>query len=65
MGSNEIVKNIAFTFPAVLHSLGGQKWKQLYPIFNRMMKFLDKDVRIPLACSLHEIGRIIGPELSK
>lgn len=30
-----------------------------------MMKFLDKDIRFPLACSLHEIGRIIGPELSK
>lgn len=29
------------------------------------MKFLDKDIRIPLACSLHEIGRLIGPELLK
>jgi len=65
VGSNDIVRNVAYNFPAVLQTLGGDQWKQLYPLFNRMMKFLDKDIRIPLACSLHEIGRIIGPELSK
>jgi serine/threonine-protein phosphatase 4 regulatory subunit 1 len=53
VGSNKIVRNIAYTFPAVLKSLGSIKWKQLYPLFNRMMKFTDKDIRIPLACSLH------------
>jgi hypothetical protein len=53
VGSNDIVRNIAYTFPAVLQTLGGVRWKQLYPLFNRMMKFLDKDVRIPLASSLH------------
>ena len=65
VGSNDIVRNVAYTFPAVLQAIGGDKWKQVLPLFNRMMKFLDKDIRIPLACSLHEIGRIIGPELSK
>ena len=37
----------------------------MLPLFNRLLKFLDKDVRLPLAFSLHEIGKIIGADQTK
>lgn len=65
VGSNEIIRSISFTFPAVLEALGKERWPQLYPLFIRLLKFADKDIKAPLVFSLHEIGRMIGPDLAK
>jgi serine/threonine-protein phosphatase 4 regulatory subunit 1 len=65
VGSNDIIKSISYTFPAVLEGLGKERWPKLIPLFTRLLKFTDQEVRAPLAFSLHEIGRLIGPEEAK
>ena len=52
----------AFNFPAVLASAGQEKWPQLRPAHRALMLDRDPAVRRTLACSLHEIAALLGPE---
>ena len=51
----------SFNFPAVLNTFGAQKWPQLSKVYFQMVKSGRLQVRRPLACSMHEVARIIGP----
>ena len=51
----------AFNFPAVLQTLGPSKWPILSKLFQTVLKN-DSKIRKPLACSLHEIAKIVGEE---
>lgn len=57
----EILFACAYNFPAVLLTLGPSKWPTLSTLFKALLKSEDK-MRKPLACSLHEIAKIIGEE---
>jgi len=59
--ANEIIYECAFNFPAVLYTLGGSKWSSLSRLFKDLTKGPEK-VKQTLACSLHEIAKIIGEE---
>jgi len=58
---SEIIHACAFNFPAVVLTLGPNKWPVLVRLFQTLVKSNDK-VRKPIACSLHEIAKIIGEE---
>jgi len=58
---SEIIHACAFNFPAVVLTLGPSKWPLLVKLFQTLVKSNDK-VRKPIACSLHEIAKIIGEE---
>lgn len=58
---NEIIFACAYNFPAVVLTLGPSKWPVLSKLFQALTKSNDR-VRKPLACSLHEIAKIIGEE---
>lgn len=60
--ANELAKCCAFSFPAVVLQLGRARWSELRELFAVMIRNTDKAVRCTLAHSLHEVGRIIGPE---
>ena len=51
----------AFNFPAVLQTLGPPKWPLLSKLFQTLLKN-DAKIKRPLACSLHEIAKIVGEE---
>lgn len=59
---NEVLRECAFVFPAVLATFGASKWPVLQRLFNALMRVNDKQVRKPLACALHELAKIIGPQ---
>ena len=52
----------AFNFPAILASAGKEQWPLLRPAHQALLKATDPAVRKTLACSLHEIARLLGPE---
>lgn len=52
----------AFTFPAILASAGREQWPLLQPAHQALLQAADPAVRKTLACSLHEIVRLLGPE---
>lgn len=58
---NEIIIACAFNFPAVLQAFGSSRWTQMSKMFLTMMK-KQAEIRRPLACALHEIARIVGPD---
>lgn len=52
----------AFNFPAVLAFAGTEQWPQLQPAHAALMRDRDPAVRRTLACSLHEVAALLGPD---
>ncbi|KAF9116898.1 Serine/threonine-protein phosphatase 4 regulatory subunit 1 [Mortierella sp. AM989] len=54
----------AFSFPAVVLTAGPSKWELMKPIYMRLAGTFRSPIRRSLACSLHEVARILGPEIA-
>ncbi|KAF9157401.1 Serine/threonine-protein phosphatase 4 regulatory subunit 1 [Actinomortierella ambigua] len=54
----------AFSFPAVILTAGRSKWELMKPVYMRLAGTFRSPIRRSLACSLHEVARILGPELT-
>ncbi|KAF9581078.1 hypothetical protein BGW38_002037 [Lunasporangiospora selenospora] len=54
----------AFNFPAVVLTAGRSKWEVMKPVYERLAETLHVKTRRSIASSLHEIARILGPELA-
>ena len=52
----------AFNFPAVLRTYGKDKWNELSQLLKKLITSKNKRVKLPIACGLHAIAKIIGPE---
>ena len=55
----------AFNLPAVLHTLGPPAWPALHPAFDWLTGSGEARNRCTLACSLHEIARMVGPQIAQ
>ena len=62
---NEVPYHCAFNFPAVLLTLGSKSWPQLKPVFEGLVKDPRWKVRRTLSFSLHEVAKILGPDLAE
>lgn len=54
----------AFSFPAVALTLGGARWDELRPLFLVLARHPEKKVRRPISYALHDIAKVIGPDLT-
>ncbi|CAD8183033.1 unnamed protein product [Paramecium pentaurelia] len=69
---NEIVIECALYFPAVLQVYTDKKWPQLSKLFMKLINHKDKvqidnislRVKKPLACSIHVLAKLLGPQLA-
>lgn len=52
----------AFSFPAVLQTLGASNWSLLKPTFDLLSSDMQWKIRRVLAHSIHEMARILGQE---
>ncbi|KAG0350504.1 Serine/threonine-protein phosphatase 4 regulatory subunit 1, partial [Podila minutissima] len=64
MNDHERASMCAFSFPAVVLTAGRSKWEEMKPVYMRLAGTFRSPIRRTLACSLHEIARILGPELA-
>ncbi|KAF9365139.1 Serine/threonine-protein phosphatase 4 regulatory subunit 1 [Mortierella sp. NVP85] len=64
MNEQERAVMCAFSFPAVVLTAGRSKWEIMKPVYMRLAGTFRPPIRRSLACSLHEIARILGPELA-
>lgn len=55
----------AFSFPAVVQAVGAARWPELSGAFNLLIKDIQWKIRRTLAFSLHEIAKILGPQLTE
>lgn len=60
---NEVPYYCAYNFPAVLYTLGNKYWKKLKPLYDNLIKDTRWKVRRTLSFSLHEIAKILGPDM--
>ncbi|KAF9329378.1 Serine/threonine-protein phosphatase 4 regulatory subunit 1 [Podila minutissima] len=49
---------------SVVLTAGRSKWEEMKPVYMRLAGTFRSPIRRTLACSLHEIARILGPELA-
>ncbi|KAF9997675.1 Serine/threonine-protein phosphatase 4 regulatory subunit 1, partial [Entomortierella chlamydospora] len=64
MNEHELAVMCAFSFPAVVLTAGRSKWEQMKPVYMKLTGTFRSPIRRSLACSLHEVARILGPELA-
>ena len=60
-GEHEIAIFCAFSFPAVVATIGRERWPELRELFTAMVHDVQRKVRRTLAYSLHEVARSVGP----
>ncbi|KAF9136327.1 Serine/threonine-protein phosphatase 4 regulatory subunit 1 [Mortierella sp. 14UC] len=64
MNEHELAVMCAFSFPAVLLTAGRSKWPLMKPVYMKLAGTFRFPIRRSLACSLHEVAKILGPELA-
>ncbi|KAI8600356.1 armadillo-type protein [Dissophora ornata] len=64
MNEHERAVMCAFSFPAVVLTAGPSKWELMKPVYMQLAGTFRSPIRRSLACSLHEVARILGPELA-
>ena len=52
----------AYSFPAVLETIGAERWKELREVYRTLVQCPNPSVKQTLACSLHEVARILNDE---
>lgn len=56
----------SFNFPAFVYTLGRERWEQsLRKLFIKLAKFNDPKIRRTLACSIHELALLLGPNYTQ
>lgn len=64
-GDADAVLVCAYNFPAVLQTLGRDRWNEVSTIYLTLVRDLQWRVRRTLAHSLHEVARIVGTEITE
>lgn len=64
-GDSDFAEYCAFSFPAVVQVIGKERWREVDDAFATLLKDVQWKVRKSLAHSLHEIARIVGPEIAE
>jgi hypothetical protein len=62
---SDLAAYCAFSFPAVALKLGRARWPELRGLFGALARDAQRKVRKPLAAALHELARILGPDLAE
>jgi len=60
----EVVYQCAYNFPGVLYACGKAQWSKLKNIYFALWELDFQKVTRTLCCSLHEIAKIVGSEVS-
>ena len=55
----------SFNFPAFIYTLGKENWDQFKKIYIKLTKFNDGRIKKTLSHSIHELARILGPEITE
>ena len=63
-GANTMSTYCAFSFPAVVATLGPERWGELRDLFLTLCKDPARRVRKPMAHALHELARILGAKVA-
>ncbi|KAJ9104057.1 hypothetical protein QFC19_004191 [Naganishia cerealis] len=54
----------AFNLPAICLALGSDRWSEIKPTFKALCNITHQRITVSLAAAVHEIAKIIGPNLA-
>jgi serine/threonine-protein phosphatase 4 regulatory subunit 1 len=63
-GDSDVSSYCAFSFPAVLQTVGSARWGELSDTYFTLVNDLQWKVRRSLSHSLHEVAKILGPQIT-
>ena len=55
----------SYNFPAFIYTLGKDHWEEFRRIYVKLAKFNDARIKKTLSHSIHELARILGPEITE
>ena len=55
----------SYNFPAFVYTLGVDNWPQFKKVYLKLAKFNDGKIKKTLSHSIHELARILGPEITE
>jgi serine/threonine-protein phosphatase 4 regulatory subunit 1 len=55
----------SYNFPAFVYTLGKEKWEDFRKIYLKLSRFNDGRIKRTLAHSIHELAKILGPEITE
>ncbi len=55
----------SFNFPAFIYTMGKENWETFRKIYLKLTKFNDGRIKKTLSHSIHELARILGPEITE
>lgn len=61
---DELIYCCAYTFPAVLHTVGVGEWPLLKVVYNNLIKKDKTKVTRTMAAYIHEVAKIVGPKIT-
>jgi serine/threonine-protein phosphatase 4 regulatory subunit 1 len=64
-GNNGLQLSCAFNIPGVAYTIGHARWHEIRPAYNVLAHSVQWRVRRSLACSLHEMAKILGKETTQ
>jgi serine/threonine-protein phosphatase 4 regulatory subunit 1 len=59
-GDNEIIIACAYNLPCIMKVFGASQWQRIRELFITLVQININYVKYPIACSLHELARIVG-----
>jgi len=65
IGDTDLVWCCAFNFPAVLLTVGADRWEELKQTYFSLVRENAWKVRRTISCSLHEIAKILGTQTTE
>lgn len=55
----------SYNFPAFVYTFGKDEWSKYKNVFLKLAKFNDPRIKKTLAHSIHELAKILGPEITE
>ena len=55
----------SFNFPAFVYTLGRERWEGFRKIYLKLANIKDGRIQKTLSHSVHELARILGPEITE
>lgn len=63
--NKDVCYHASFNFPAFVYVFGEPEWPRFQNLYQKLSKINDPRIKKTLACSIHELAKILGPKYTE
>jgi len=63
--NKDVCYHASFNFPAFIFVFGEEEWPRFQSLYHKLTKIPDPRIKKTLACSIHELAKILGPKYTE